>query len=47
VDVRSCEDDVVDDGVGADGAKSPLAGVRWGRCARVSTVKDEETVIVA
>jgi hypothetical protein len=47
VDVRSRENDVVDDGVGDGGAKSPLAGVRWGRCARVSTVKNEEAVVVA
>jgi hypothetical protein len=47
VDVRSRENDVVDDGVGDDGAKSPLAGVRWGLCARVSTVKNEEAVVVA
>lgn len=47
MDVRSRENDVVDDGVGDGGAKSPLAGVRWGRCARVSTVKNEKAVVVA
>ena len=43
----SCEDYVVDDGVGAGGPEMSLTGVRWGRCVRESTVQDEEGVVVS